>query len=271
MSQLSQPNPLYSIVLHWLLQLPGLPGLMGEKRPLIIGINGPQGCGKSTVAKAVVEGLRENGIAAISLSIDDFYLTRQSQLELASRHPSNPYLQQRGYPGTHDIELGRATLEAMKRIQETGNVFCPVYDKSLHQGQGDRLPASSWKKISAPLQVVLFEGWMLGFTRVPDSSIHEESLREVNRLLKGYEAWHQFLNGFIQLSPLDINFTVDWRVEAEEKMKLEGKSGMSRQQISNYILKFLPAYEAYLPHLLKCPPRGIPYLQLTLTKERLPI
>ncbi len=43
----------------------------------------------------------------------------------------------------------------------------PRYDKSCHGGRGDRAPESAWPVVKGPLDIVLFEGWMLGFTPVP--------------------------------------------------------------------------------------------------------
>ena len=37
------------------------------------------------------------------------------------------------------------------------------YDKSAFSGQGDRADPSTWPHVEAPVDVVLFEGWMLGF------------------------------------------------------------------------------------------------------------
>lgn len=37
----------------------------------------------------------------------------QDQRQLATENPDNPLLQVRGNAGTHDIELGRATLKAL--------------------------------------------------------------------------------------------------------------------------------------------------------------
>lgn len=42
----------------------------------------------------------------------------QDQRQLAMDNPDNPLLQVRGNAGTHDIELGRATLEALTSATE---------------------------------------------------------------------------------------------------------------------------------------------------------
>ena len=73
-------------------------------RTLMIGVNGSQGSGKSTLAALLTQLLRKNlGLKAIALSINDFYLTRQSRLSLAGQ--IHPLLATRGVPGTHDVTL----------------------------------------------------------------------------------------------------------------------------------------------------------------------
>jgi D-glycerate 3-kinase len=240
------------------------------KKPLIIGINGPQGSGKTTLTRSLVAHSTQFGFVSAALSIDDFYLTRRDQVKLSSRYQTNSLLQQRGYPGTHDIELGGRILGLLKEIRQHKSVRVPVYDKSLHLGQGDRLPESEWNELRAPLDLVFLEGWMLGFPAASESLLPNDEFRQINQFLKEYEIWNRFLDGFIQLIPEEISFVSEWRIEAEEKMKANGKTGMSRQEIEAYIHKFLPAYELYLPLLAECPPVRENFIRFTLTKERKP-
>ncbi len=237
--------------------------------PFVMGINGPQGCGKSTLTSVLVHLLSMIGFRSVSLSIDDFYLTRKEQIALAQKFPNNRFLQQRGYPGTHDIELGFSTLQALKTISEDQSVSLPRYDKSKYQGQGDRMPRSQWQQVFGPLDFIFFEGWMLGFTSAPAHHLPDSELGKINELLGEYKPWHDLLDGFLQLAPLDPNFVIQWRVEAEERARDQGKAGMSRTEIAAYIHKFMPAYKIYLPELLKSPPVRDCYLQLILLESRL--
>ena len=44
------------------------------------------------------------------------------------------------------------------------------YDKSSHEGQGDRAPDTKWQQVKGKVDVVLFEGWMLGFKPLTDQA-----------------------------------------------------------------------------------------------------
>ncbi|MBK8691886.1 MAG: hypothetical protein IPN17_06165 [Deltaproteobacteria bacterium] len=133
-------------------------------RAHVIGVSGPQGGGKSTLTARLVAALGSAGLRAATVSIDDFYLTHAEQRDLAARHPGDRCLEHRGYPGTHDVALGDRVLGALAS-QRTGSVAVPSYDKSAHGGRGDR--ASAEVLVEAPLDVVLVEGWMLGFRALP--------------------------------------------------------------------------------------------------------
>lgn len=219
-------------------------------RPLIFGLNGPQGSGKTTVALGAIKYAAQHGLHGIAVSIDDFYLTYAQQAQLAAKHLDNPYLQQRGYPGTHDIGLGTATLEQLSKINTTReSVQIPRYDKSCHNGQGDRLPQEQWTKVQPPLDFVIFEGWCVGFTPVTNQSIQDSSLEQINDLLKDYTQWYNLFTGFIQLKADDTQNTVAWRIQAEDKMRAMGVPAMNDKAIRSYIENFLPAYKLYMPTL----------------------
>lgn len=51
-----------------------------------------------------------------------------------------------------------------------GVVRIPRYDKSARGGKGDRAPEGEWGIVKTPVDIVLLEGWMLGFEALPDDS-----------------------------------------------------------------------------------------------------
>jgi D-glycerate 3-kinase len=114
-----------------------------------------------------------HNLPTVVLSIDDLYLSHKDQKTLASSHPKNPLIQHRGQPSTHDISLGKQVFSQLAAQQP--NIKIPNYDKSAHQGQGDRTDPSTWTVVNKdgqePIQVVIFEGWCVGFRSLSDEEL----------------------------------------------------------------------------------------------------
>jgi D-glycerate 3-kinase len=70
-----------------------------QQCPLVVGLNGMQGVGKTTLVAALAESLNRDGINTVVFSIDDFYLTHKEQVRLAEQNPDNALFQHRGHPG----------------------------------------------------------------------------------------------------------------------------------------------------------------------------
>ena len=87
---------------------------------------------------------------------------------LGRAHPTYSLLQGRGQPGTHDVQVGERILRAF-RTDANDTVSLPVYDKSAHGGAGDR--QTVWKCVNRPVDVVLFEGWCLGFRSLSETEL----------------------------------------------------------------------------------------------------
>lgn len=120
-----------------------------------------------------------------SHACSDSFITRFLNLILdVKENPDNDLLGVRGNALTHEVELGRQTLEKLMKLNEgsTSELKVPRYDKSAFDGKGDRADEATWPTIKAPVDVVLFEGWMLGFTPVSDAAAEKVGL--VDRRMK---------------------------------------------------------------------------------------
>jgi D-glycerate 3-kinase len=108
----------------------------------------------------------------VTLSLDDIYLTHADQVALAQAHPTNPLLQHRGQPSTHDLSLGEEVFASLAAERLTA---IPQYDKSAFDGQGDRVPKEQWKVVNQEgenkVKVVIFEGWCVGFRAWDDQTL----------------------------------------------------------------------------------------------------
>lgn len=106
-------------------------------------------------------------------SIDDLYLPHTEQEALAASQPANPLVQHRGQPSTHEVKLGTDLFSSI--ASRKPNVRVPSYDKSAFNGAGDRRPESEWETCNRdgekPVEVVIFEGWCVGFRALSDGEV----------------------------------------------------------------------------------------------------
>ncbi|KOS14001.1 hypothetical protein Malapachy_3862 [Malassezia pachydermatis] len=198
----------------------------------------------------------------------DLYLPHDQLTAVALRYPTNPLLHGRGQPGTHDVDIGTKILQDFRDNAST--IRIPVYDKSAHEGLGDRLP--SWHVIEGAVDIVLFEGWCLGFHSVPMSVLQRtmevakdvtpapayaaytlQDVSLINQELAVWEqAWYPLLDAFIQLYPITPpgtspwSLVYAWRLEAEHTMKQRnGGHGMTDEQVKAFVQRYLPSYELF--------------------------
>ena len=97
-------------------------------RTLMVGVNGCQGSGKSTLVDFVAEYLsRQEGLSVAVLSLDDFYYSTEKRNQLAES--IHPLLRTRGVPGTHDVNLIELVLSQLSKA--SGEVKLPRFNKAI--------------------------------------------------------------------------------------------------------------------------------------------
>lgn len=229
-------------------------------KPFIIGLNGVQGAGKTTLVSALAKTLQKEGLETLVLSIDDLYLTHADQLALAQENADNKLVQHRGEPGTHDMRLARELFAKLERGEE---VQVPEYDKSAFNGAGDRVPPRSWRTVNAPgrprIQVVIFEGWCVGFRalraealeaawRAESVTLHKHELahlRFVNGKLAEYEVLNGSFDAFIHIDAEETGYVYAWRQEQEAALRRDKGRGMTEEEVTGFVDGYYPAYELY--------------------------
>ncbi|WP_414571590.1 glycerate kinase [Nostoc sp. CCY 9925] len=209
-------------------------------RPLIQGILGGQGTGKTTMCKVLSLILHQLGYRTVSLSLDDLYKTYSDRLLLTQQ---DPRLIWRGPPGTHDVDLGLNVLDEIRDFQSP--VMIPRFDKSAYRGAGDRTNP----EIATNIDILLFEGWFVGarpidpdlFDTAPPPIVTDEDkafARDMNLRLHDYLSLWERLDSLIVLYPSDYRCSLEWRKQAEHQMIAAGKSGMSDAEIEQFVNYF---------------------------------
>lgn len=232
----------------------------GAGRPLVVGINGAQGSGKTTLSDYLCQWLvQEAGLRALSLSIDDVYLTRSERQQLAAT--VHPLFSTRGVPGTHDIPLLLQTLEALASAPGTLPVAVPRFDKA----RDDRAAPEHWPRVQPPLDVILLEGWCLGAAPQPAHDLvepcntlerEEDSAGRwrghVNACLAAdYAGLHEQVDVWLMLRAPSFDEVLRWRSEQERKLaaSLDPAAG-SRVMDERALARFVQHYERLTRHCL---------------------
>ncbi|MGJ4802584.1 kinase [Luteimonas sp. SDU82] len=211
---------------------------------VVYGISGLQGSGKSTLAAQVVAAATGRGLRAVALSLDDVYLDVPARRALA--RDVHPLLATRGPPGTHDLPLALATLDALRAGRRTR---LPRFDKL-----GDRrLPRSQWPLVG-PVDLVVFEGWCLCTPPEPAAGLVEP----VNTLEREHDAggaWRGYCNAALArdypalwervdrllfLQPPGFEVVASWRWQQEQALQAGSptRPAMTRSQVTRFVQHF---------------------------------
>jgi D-glycerate 3-kinase len=249
-------------------------------RTFIQGLLGGQGTGKTTLGLVLKILLRHLGKTFLSISLDDFYKTYADRQKLRERRPEIIW---RGPPSTHDLDLGIQTLKQLRdrNIAQPHPIAIPRFDKSLHNGAGDRIEP----EISDGADIVLFEGWFVGMRPLPISAFRtfvppiltecdREFALECNANLNNYLPLWDYLDSLIVLAPEDYTDSLQWRLEAEHKLIASGKSGMNDVEINQFVDYFWKALhpELFMPRMIdRYNPSSCADLVIEISRSHLPV
>ena len=163
------------------------------------------------------------GETTVSLSLDDFYLTKVERNHLAAT--IHPLLATRGVPGTHDVQLAIDSIQSLVAGKKT---LITRFDKSID----DRAPLTNLKTIEGKIGLVVLEGWCLGAKAEPTemltqplNSLEEQDDRDgiwrtyVNQALSvDYPPLFALVDELIMLQAPGFDTVFNWRLEQEQKM-----------------------------------------------------
>jgi D-glycerate 3-kinase len=222
-----------------------------RKRPLVVGLCGAQGSGKSTVAAALAAQFPRT----VALSLDDLYKTRAERAQLGRE--IHPLFATRGVPGTHDVDLGLATFARLDAGQATP---LPRFDKATD----DRIGQASWPIAPDHAELVIFEGWCVG-ARPQESAALTNAInplerdqdydgiwrRHVNETLRGdYQHLFARIDWLALLRAPNWEQVLDWRQEQERALRRSGASGAGVMSDTE-VVTFVSHYERLTRHILE--------------------
>jgi len=220
--------------------------------PRVIGINGAQGSGKTTLCtllKVVIEEGFAKRVAAFS--IDDIYLTHAERKTLAKE--IHPLLETRGVPGTHDVTLGLDLLAGLRELKSGQTMSIPLFDKAID----DRSAEENFRQVTGPIDLVLFEGWCVGVKAQREEAL-AIAVNSLERLEDPDQIWRSYVNKQLQKDYKELFNQIDFLVmlkipgmtsvmewRSKQESKLGRTSAQSGRKIMNAaeLQRFIMHYE----------------------------
>ena len=230
--------------------------------PVIIGINGCQGSGKSTLTKFLATFLKSISVRTATLSLDDFYLSPKSRQALAAK--IHPLFVTRGVPGTHDVDFAIETINKLCK-NHTTTTYLPRFDKA----NDNAASKSSWPAITGPVDVIILEGWFVG--ALPQRN--EDLVLPVNDFERNCDAdaiWRSYSNQALSRKYKDLFSKIDklimlrapnfdavyrWRCNQEESLRRAQKNFESTKVMTDQeVFRFIQHFERLTVHCLTTVP-----------------
>jgi len=223
-----------------------------KDKTTIVGVQGGQGTGKTTLVQFLEKELKKKGFQVQSFSIDDFYKTWKERKEFQEKYPANPFYQiSRGLPGTHRVKF---LLDTLQKAKAGKDFEIPMFDKSLYDGKGEVL--SKTKKVKGRRDFILFEGWCVGMPAASSQQLLDickknginlkkldpklEDHKVVLKFVKEYQPLWKKLDYQIMLKPSSAEVHKKWRLLQETELKKKKGQGMSKGEVYGFVEPFLP-------------------------------
>ena len=167
-------------------------------RSWIIGLNGAQGTGKSTLSGVLKIILEQNfNCNTAIISLDDLYLPRADRQALARSVHS--LLQTRGVPGTHDTQLGMQLLYKLSHLKAGQTLSLPRFDKA----RDEPMTEDKWEAFTGPANIVIFEGWCMGSSPEAEDAL-AQPINELEAQEDQNGLWRHYVNDKLQTSYMEL-------------------------------------------------------------------
>jgi len=235
-----------------------------KKSPLIIGLAGGQGTGKTTIASIISLILKKYfKLKVFKISIDDFYKTRNERKKISKS--IHPLLMIRGVPGTHDYKI---IYEFFKKIKNKkfAKFRLPKFDKSKDERYNKKL----WYKINSKPDIIIFEGWCVGAKNQKNSKLIKSinSLEKISdqnyvwrkyvnlQLKKNYKNLFRQIDEIIYLKANNFKILQKWRIKQEKTLWLKSKNKRSLRIMNRSdIINFMQTYQRITQNMFKDAPK----------------
>jgi D-glycerate 3-kinase len=208
-------------------------------RPVLIGVAGAQGSGKTTACKLLEMSNRPR---FAHFSLDDVYWSKEERADLARL--IHPLFVTRGPPGTHDLDLATGTIVALQHAKAESATRLPRFDKTRDEPE----PKSDWPVYRERPEAILFDGWCLGATAPEDSrplnpveSIDSDGRwRNAQRvfLQDDYAPLFARFDAIVYLKPPSWDVVRRWRGEQEAQLLGRAPTAEESAKLDRFVMHY---------------------------------
>lgn len=210
-----------------------------RERPVLIGVSGAQGSGKTTACKLLEMSNRPR---FAHFSLDDVYWSKEEREDVAAL--LHPLFVTRGPPGTHDLDLARNTIVALMGATPDSETPLPSFDK-LRDEPDD--PAQ-WPVYRGRPEAILFDGWCLG-AEPPASGKPINAVEAIDSDGKWREAQNVFLredyapffalfDAIVYLRPPNWEVVRRWRGQQEEQLLGRAMTAEENAKLDRFLMHY---------------------------------
>lgn len=202
-------------------------------KPILIGITGGTGSGKTTVAKAIYRAFENKTVTMI---MHDSYYKDQSHLSFEERLKTNY-----DHPHAFETEL---LIEHLKNLMEHKSIYHPVYDFSEHTRKPEKV-------LVEPTDIIIVEGILVledaRLRELFDIKIYVDTdadIRILRRLLRDIKERGRSLDSVVNqyldvVRPMHLQFTEPTKKYADIIIPEGGKNKVAIDVIVGSIKEYL--------------------------------
>jgi D-glycerate 3-kinase len=208
-------------------------------RPVLIGVAGAQGSGKTTACQLLEMANRPR---FAHFSLDDVYWSKDERADLADL--IHPLFVTRGPPGTHDLDLAIGTIAALKAAKAESATGLPRFDK-LRDEPAEK---AEWPVFRGKPEAILIDGWCIG-ALAPESTRPINALEAIDSdgkwresqaifLREDYAPFFALFDAIVYLRPPNWEIVRSWRGQQEEQLLGRAMNAEESAKLDRFMMHY---------------------------------
>jgi D-glycerate 3-kinase len=208
-------------------------------RPVLIGVAGAQGSGKTTACKLLEMSNRPR---FAHFSLDDVYWSKAEREDVARL--LHLLFVTRGPPGTHDLDLATTRILTLQSATAQSETRIPSFDKA----RDEPAPDEDWPIYRGRPEAILIDGWCLG-ALAPEAGKPLNPVEAIDSdgrwrgaqatfLREDYAPFFARFDAIVYLRPPNWEVVRRWRGQQEEQMLGRAMTAEENAKLDRFLMHY---------------------------------